>query len=322
MLRGRLSLLLLGTAFGSLAFALLAVDPYNLSLLIWIVLNAVLATSLRFVLLVGETNLATAAFFGVGAYSAGVATANFGLPFPVAMLASGVVAAALSAVFGFVTLRVLGPYFMLISFAFTEVTRLIYTRVDYLGGNSGIVGLYPPTWADAWMPALAVTLGFALIIGSDIIERSSLGRVFAGIRANPGLMATLGFNVHRNKVLCVVLASFAAGVAGGLQAFTAHVISPDDFGYVVAVFALAYLKIGGESHVLGAVLGAALLTLASQWLHGSGAADQIMYGSVIVAAVLLFPGGLLRAGIDVGRVLRAVSSRSRPAKRTAEKTVH
>lgn len=296
MRRDRLTLALIGTGLAAFIFALTAQDPYDLSLLTWVVLNSLLAASLRFVLLVGETNVATAAFFGIGAYSAGVATANLGLPFPVALLASGAVAAFVSTGFGFITLRVAGPYFMLISFAFTEVLRLIYTRLDFLGGNSGIVGIYVPIWFDRWLPACVVALAFGLIVASDAFEKSQRGRVFAAIRANDRLVAALGFDVHWIKVFCVALASFAAGIAGGLQAFTAHVISPGDFGYVVAVFALAHVKIGGESHVFGAVLGAALLTLAGQWLHGSGAADQIMLGGVIVAAVLLFPGGLLQAG--------------------------
>ena len=303
MRRDRASLALLAAAAIALGFALLAQDPYELSVLIWIVLNSLLAASIRFVLLVGETNVATAAFYGIGAYAAGLATVKFALPFPAALLAAGIVAGAAGGGFGLVTLKVGGPYFMLISFAFTEVVRLIYTRLDFLGGNSGIVGLYVPLWFEPWLPALVVALGFGVIVASDMLEKSRLGRVFAGIRTNDRLMATLGFDVHLAKVLCVALASFAAGLAGGLQAFTAHVISPGDFGYVVAVFALAYVKIGGESHVLGAVLGAALLTLASQWVHGSGATDQIMFGAVIVAAVLLFPGGLLKTG-------RAAASRA------------
>src|ERR1700709_1824918 len=122
-----------------LAFALLGQDEYNEHLLMWVALNAVLAVGLRLMLLVGETNIATGAFYGMGAYVGAIFTVKLGLPFALALLSGGILAVAASAVFGLITLRTKGPYFMLISFAFTEVTRLVYTRIDWLGGTSALL---------------------------------------------------------------------------------------------------------------------------------------------------------------------------------------
>src|SRR5579883_3023673 len=98
-------------------------DQYALHVLIWIALNSLLAIALRFVLLVGEKNVATAAFYGIGAYCSAIGTTMLDLPFLVSLLAGGVLAAMASAVFGLVTLRIKGPYFMLVSFALTEFMR-------------------------------------------------------------------------------------------------------------------------------------------------------------------------------------------------------
>ena len=296
-LRGRAGPLLtaLGAA-GVLAFALLTLDEYDQHLIMWVALNAVLAVGLRFVLLVGETNIATGAFYGMGAYVAAVCTVNLGVPFPLALLAGGIVATVVSIGFGLVTLRTKGPYFMLISFAFTEVTRLIYTRIELLGGNSGIMGVFPPQALDAWMPALTVLLCGALVLALYLCERSDLGRVFRAIESNDAVVETVGINVVSIKLLCLVLSSFAVGLAGALHAHIYNVISPGDFSFLVPVFALAYVKIGGDSHVLGAVLGAALMTLVAQALQGSGALEQILFGGAIVAAMLLLPDGLWGAG--------------------------
>src|SRR5215213_6803988 len=99
-------------ASGVLAFALTTADEYRQHLLTWVALNAVLAVGLRFVLLVGETNIATGAFYGIAAYVSAVCTVNFALPFPASLLAGAAVATAVSAAFGLVTLRTKGPYFM------------------------------------------------------------------------------------------------------------------------------------------------------------------------------------------------------------------
>jgi branched-chain amino acid transport system permease protein len=283
-------------AAGVLVFALTTADEYRQHLLMWVALNAVLAVGLRFVLLVGETNIATGAFYGIGAYVAAICTVNFALPFPASLLAGAAVATAVSAAFGLVTLGTKGPYFMLISFAFTEVMRLIYTRIDYIGGNSGIIGVFPPQSLDPWMPALTVLICGLLVLGLYLCERSDLGRVFRAIENNDALVETVGIDVVSIKLLCLVLASAAVGLAGSLHAHIYNVISPGDFSYLVPVFALAYVKIGGDSHVLGAVIGAALLTLVAQSLQGAGALQHILFGGAIVAGMLLLPDGLWGAG--------------------------
>ena len=252
MLNARLGRLLTGLALAAvLSFALLSDDDYTLHLLIWIALNAVIAVSLRLMLLVGETNIATGAFYGMGAYIAAVFTVKWGLPFPVALLSGGVLAVLVSAAFGMITLRIKGPYFMLISFAFTEVTRLIYTRVNWVGGNSGLMGIFPPQILDPWMPAFSILLCAALILLMYLCETSNLGKVFKAIENNDALVETVGIDVVQTKLICLVIASFAVGIAGSLHAHVYNVISPGDFSYLVAVFALAYIKIGGDSHVLG-----------------------------------------------------------------------
>ena len=275
-----------------LVYTLVGEDEYTQHLLMWSALNAVLAVGLRFMLLVGETNIATGAFYGMGAYAAAVISTKWNLPFPLALLAGGMLALGVGALFGVITLRTKGPYFMLISFAFTEVVRLIYTRVEWLGGNSGMIGIFPPQVLDPWMPALTVLLCGALILIMYLCEKSNLGRIFKAIENNDAIVETVGIDVMHIKLLCLVIAAFALGVAGATHAFVYNVISPGDFSYLVPVFALAYVKIGGDSHVAGSILGAVLLTVLGQALQGSGALQHILFGGAIIASMLVLPGGL------------------------------
>jgi branched-chain amino acid transport system permease protein len=211
-----------------------------------------------------------------------------------------------SAMFGLITLRTKGPYFMLISFAFTEVIRLVYTRINWLGGNSGLIGIFPPQFMDPWMPALTVVLCGALVLMLYLAERSDLGRIFKAIENNDAVVETVGINVVWIKLVCLMLASFAVGVAGALHGHIFNVISPGDFSYLVPVFALAYVKIGGDSHVLGSVVGAALLTVIAQALQGSGSLEQILFGGAIVLSMLVLPDGLWGGATRLLRLLRVV----------------
>lgn len=277
---------------GLLGYTVAGEDEYTQHLLMWSALNAVLAVGLRFMLLVGETNIATGAFYGLGAYAAAVISTKWNLPFPLALLAGGVLALGIGALFGAITLRTKGPYFMLISFAFTEVVRLIYTRIEWLGGNSGMIGIFPPVVLDPWMPALTILLCGALILLMYLCEVSNLGRIFKAIENNDAIVETVGIDVMHIKLLCLVIAAFALGVAGATHAFVYNVISPGDFSYLVPVFALAYVKIGGDNHVAGSILGAVLLTVLGQALQGAGALQHILFGGAIIASMLILPGGI------------------------------
>jgi branched-chain amino acid transport system permease protein len=281
---------LLGAA--AVAFAAVSTNRYGVIVLEWIAINSLLAASLRFVMLIGEINIACVAFFGMGAYASAIGTADFNLPLPVALLLGAAFGALASVAFGYLTLRTKGAYFLLIGFAFTEVVRLLYTRIDAIGANSGMVGIFPPRSLDAWYPAITVTitvLGLAVLYA---IERSTLGKLFLAIRGNERIVLAAGISALGVKISCLAIASFMTGLAGALQAHAANVISPGDFGYVVAVFALAYVKVGGETSIIGTVLGAAGLTVVEQYIRGFGALENVLFGAAIIAVMLVLPDGL------------------------------
>jgi branched-chain amino acid transport system permease protein len=261
-------------------------------LVAWIALAAVLGASFRFGMLIGELNMALAAFYAIGAYAAAVATVQWQLPFVVSLAFSLVLVAAVSTAFGFATMRIKGPYFMLIGFAFSELVRLLLSRADSLGGNSGIVGIFPPRWLGTYMPATLVVMVLLLIGILMIVEQSRYGKIFAAILHNDALARSVGIRVLRTKVFCLALSSIAAGLAGGLFGHLTGVVSPGDFTFLVPIFALAAVKIGGEASYLGPILGAVLLSLLGQYVLQFGQLESIFYGVAIMIATLLMPGGI------------------------------
>lgn len=285
------------TALAVLAAAILGYAAYRptsfaVTVVTWITVRSIVAASMRFVMLIGEINVASIGFVGMGAYASGLATASWHWPILAALLLGAVVAAASAAVFGFITLRTRGAYFLLVGFSFTEVMRLLYTQVEAIGGNDGIVGIFPPAWLDRWFPALLIGTGMTVLYVLYRIERSMLGKLFLAVRGNERIVEAAGISVLGVKTLCLVIASFMVGIAGGLHAHAANVISPGDFGFVVAAMVLAYVKIGGEGHILGAVIGATVLTIVEQYLRGFGALEHALFGAAIVAAMLFFAEGL------------------------------
>jgi branched-chain amino acid transport system permease protein len=299
---------------GMLALALVSKDTYTLKVIVWISLNILAAAALRFVMLTGELNIATAAFWGIGAYAAGIATVWYKLPFAVAVLIGGAIPMLVSVLFGAITLRTKGPYFMLISFAFTEVLRLIYTQSDAIGGNSGMIGIYPPRWMDPFYSALVVTI-VAVLIGIFFwLERGAFGKLLKAIQNNDAVAESVGIDVLKIKIICLAIASFAAGVGGALFAHANRVISPGDFSFLLAVYALAYVKIGGETHFAGAIVGAILLTLLNQYVISFGHYEHLLFGGAIVIAMLVLPNGLMglidRVTAGLGWTRQPVSSQA------------
>ncbi|MFM0123882.1 branched-chain amino acid ABC transporter permease [Paraburkholderia sp. RL18-101-BIB-B] len=276
-----------------LAYSIFAENRYGQSMVMWIALNSLAAVCLRFVLLIGEKNVATAAFMGLSAYATAIATVNFGWPFIAAILLGSAVAGVTSCLFGVVCLRVKGPYFMLIGFSFTALMGLIYTKWDYVGGNAGMVGIYLPPYMEGWLPALVLSVCSVWMLILYLCERSPLGRLFQAIRDNDSIVASVGVDIIRVKVVCLVLASVAVGFVGSLTAFTNAIISPPDFQFSVAVFLLAYIMIGGQSHIIGTVIGAAILTCLDQALQGHSEWEEIVFGGAIAASMLVLPDGLL-----------------------------
>ena len=285
--------LLIPLVIAGITVTLFTRDPYLLSLMSWMAIGALIAASMRLVMLFGELNMATGAFVGIGSYSAAVSMTMFDLPFFLTLLIAGLVAAVVSIPFGFVTLRSKGPYFKLIGFAFAEIVRIILTQTQALGGNSGIIGIFPPLYLESYFPTFVVVVVIAFMFAMYRVEKSDYGNLLAAIKDNDAVVQTVGINVHLVKVACFALASFIAGVAGSLQAYTNNVISPGDFTFFLSVFALAYLKIGGEHSIFGPIVGAIVLVYVGSVALTYGSGELVIYGGAIIFGALFMPKGIV-----------------------------
>jgi branched-chain amino acid transport system permease protein len=265
-------------------------------------------------LLLGFTGLMSfghAAFWGTSAYTAGLVAIEFGVPFPVAVLAGALAAALVAVPIGYLAVKRAGIYFAMVTLAFAQMLYYIANKWSSLtGGENGLQDvprvLFGLDLSDEFFfyyAALPIVL--AGLFAAWRIVNSPFGRVLVGIRDNPARARALGYPVHRYKLAAFVLSAFLAGLGGGLFAIAHRFASLDTLHWTTSGKAVIVVVLGGIGTLWGGVVGAALLVRLEDWLSYSGfSAVGLVTGALFVAVVLLFRQGMWGTAAAVARRVR------------------
>ena len=278
----------------------LFVEDYPRTLIAEIYIFAVFAMSLD--LLLGYTGLLSlghAAFFGLGAYAVIVLSTLFNLDAWLGVLAGVFLAAVASAVIGFFCVRVSGVTLLMLTLAFSQ---LIYTVAlkwrDVTGGSDGI-GIPDKPGFFGWdlndsLVMYYLTLTFFLLCywGLRRLINSPLGHVFVGIRENEPRMLAIGYATPRYKLLAFTIGGAVAGLAGGLYAVFNGFISPDAVHWSASGDILIMVMLGGTGTLIGPALGAGIFLLMKNMVSTYSEHWMLIIGTVFIACVLYFPGGI------------------------------
>jgi branched-chain amino acid transport system permease protein len=305
-------------ALAALALPLMTRDSYYLDVATTILMNLTLTMSFRLQVSTGQINMAHISFMGIGAYTSALLVTRLGLSFWATLWIGALVAAALAVPIGAVALRVSGPYYFLITFASSEVVRLVFNNFfeGLFGGPSGLVGIPKPGRLGGLafdgklelyglMAVLAVGVAIALVR----LEYSRVGLVASAIRQADLLAETLGVNVFRAKLTTFVLGSFVAGLAGVFFAHFRQVLHSSDFGLEPMVLLVVFTVIGGTGSVWGPVVGTVLMTLAAELLRELHHYEILVFGAVLILTMLWAPQGLVALPDTVRRLLRKLRGR-------------
>jgi branched-chain amino acid transport system permease protein len=264
----------------------------------------------------GIVSLGHAAYFGIGAYAAGILSRH-GWGEPLSGLLLG---AACAGVAGFVTsfLVVRGR----------DLTRLMVTTgiglllyelanrlADLTGGNDGLIGMemgpvlgvfrFDMYGRTAYGYSLAVT--FVLFLAMRRLVHSPFGLSLRGIRDNPGRMLVLGYPVHRRLIAAYTLSAVYAGVAGALLAQTTQFVGTEVLSFNRSADVMVMLIVGGTGMLYGGLVGAAVFMVAHHWLSDLSAVYwQFWLGAFLIAIVLFGRDGVLGA---CARLVRAAGAR-------------
>jgi branched-chain amino acid transport system permease protein len=272
-----------------------------------------LGLSAYVVILTGQVSMAQAGFYALGAYTAGAATAIAGWPIVPAVLLGAVVGGLSGFLVGFPALRVRGLFLVIATLAFTEIVRMVFLNLKYtvrIGdrtiGPAGAEGFRGITYyyQNGWSPVavVAFTWSFVLLtlLGFWLMDRSRAGAVLRAVGEDELAAASVGINLTAAKVSAMTAGGFVAGLAGALYAHYATYVSQEDFGILLASFAIAYALIGGTGSVLGPVAGVLFFSLLIDGLRFLGDWRNLLFGVLIGLMMNLRPHGI----VDVSLVRR------------------
>lgn len=281
-------------------------DEYALGVLTNIGLFSFVALSAYLLLVAGELSFGQQAFFGVGAYTAGIATAMFGIPLPLAALIAMALGALAAGLVGAPTLRLRGLYFAMATLAAAEMFRigfeLLHWQREVEGepvGPDGTQGFRGIRWIlesgvdPGGFAAIVWALVAAVLVVFLVVERSKLGATIRALGEDPTLAGTLGIDVVRFKLGVVAAAGALAALGGALFAHHNTYIEPRNFDIMLGVHSLAYALIGGLGTALGPLLGVGLdigVLEASQFLQGY---RMIVFGGLVALLLIWRPRGIL-----------------------------
>ena len=300
---GGRGLRLLGAAALLVALALfpLASGTYPVRLLQEILIWGIFAMSLD--LLMGYAGLVSfghSAFFGIGGYVAALALKQ-SAGAVAALLLPAVAAAVAAGVIGFLSIRVSGVYFIMLTLAFSQMFYAVAFQAAWLGAEDGIIGVPRPTLLGVGLGGgmsfhLYLVALFALA-GAVLwrVVSSPFGHVLRGIRENEGRMEAVGYAVNRYKLIAFVIAGTVAGIAGSLYAQFNGQIPPDAFFWTTSGEALLMVIIGGTGTLGGATLGAAAFILLQSLVSTYTERWMLILGLTFILFVLFAPGGIVGA---------------------------
>ncbi len=283
---------------------------FYVSLLTLFGFRILLGLSAYVVILTGQISLAQAGFYALGAYSAGAATALWGWPIVPAILLGAVVGGFFGFLVGFPALRVRGLFLVIATLAFTEIVRMVFLNLKYtirvgdrtIGpaageGFRGITYYFEHGWSGLHILSFTWLFVAAVLLGLWLMDRSRAGAVLRAVGEDELAASSVGINLTAAKVSAMTLGGFVAGMAGALYAHYASYVSQEDFGVLLATFAIAYALVGGTGGVLGPVAGVLFFSLLIDGLRFLGDWRNLLFGVLIVAMMNLRPHGLVDAGL-------------------------
>jgi branched-chain amino acid transport system permease protein len=318
---------------GLLAFVLLGfpaiLDNYWLQIMTTVVIYSVVTLGLGLLIgRVGMVSLCQFALLAVGAWVALRLDYATSIPFPLLLLIAGLVTGFIGILVGLPALRLTGLYLALITLMAAGAITVILRIIQFPNGGGGFTGNSAAGGSSSLLPRPGIATGdtayyrYCVVVACLMFllalwhVRSKAGRAWAAIRQSQPAAIAAGVNTTLYKLWAFALASFMAGVAGGLLSAATGGVNINQFPTQNSIILLAVVLMGGIYSLWGAVLAALFLRLLPALLDDWGVSTElltILFGIGVLQVLLTAPGGLIdQVPKDIAKLRRALGSRLRP----------
>lgn len=251
--------------------------------------------------LAGQVSLGHAGFFGIGAYSSAILPTHLGVP-PLLAVPAGVGISVLVAyLVGRPILRLKGHHLAIATLGFALIVGLVLANEGALTGGPDGTSVRRIRIGDTTLsrPIVWYWIGGALLVSGNLLavclRLSPTGRALRGILDSETAAASLGIDVARRKLQAFMIAAVYASIAGSALALMNGFITPDVASLMTSIEFVAMVVIGGSTTPIGAVTGAAILTVAPQLFASLHRYQDLLIGLVVMVAMIWLPGGVAPA---------------------------
>lgn len=268
----------------------------------------------------GQFSFAHVAFAALGGYASALGTSLLGLPLALSMSLAVILAAIAGALIGALVLRLSGPYLALFTLALAEIFRMVLVAEE--GVTRGMLGLPVPTLFAGRSDLPYYYLGLGLVVAAMLAMNGLLatrvGLFLRAIREDEGAARASGIDTTRYKILVFVVTSMIAAVAGIYYGHFIGILTPNiailpEMGLVIAM-----AVIGGIESLPGAVIGAVVVFVLSEFLRAYGEWRFVLMGLVLILVQRFAQNGLYPMIERWGRARRTAQAGQPAGKRHAE----
>jgi branched-chain amino acid transport system permease protein len=256
----------------------------------------------------GLLDLGYVAFFAIGAYTMGVLTSpelstgiihNWWLALPFAVL----VAMFAGVVLGVPVLKMRGDYLAIVTLGFGEIVRYLALSdwlKPYIGGAQGIQGIARPDIGNLFQTNWGPQAFYYLFLGGSILiifiatrlRDSRLGRAWMAVREDEDVAQAMGINLVTTKLSAFAMGASFGGLSGAIFGSKLASVYPQSFSFLVSIYVLSLIIIGGMGSIPGVVVGALALVGIPEMLREFGDYRYLLFGAALVVMMLTRPEGL------------------------------
>ena len=279
---------------------------YYLGIFIMIFINVLLASSLWFIMTTGQLTFGHAGFAAIGAYLSAALTTSYSQSSWLSLAAAVIISGVIAAIIGYLTLRIKGIYFIVVTLALGQAITIVFSMIDHpFGGLLGLINLpHPNPITIPFLPAInfdSMSSIYYLILVFTVLgvvimhrfNRSRIGLIYTGISQADNLAEHVGINIMAQKIQAFVIGSMFAGLAGVLYTYYTESILPSSFTITQSTLYIVYVCVGGATSITGPILGATILNIVSIFLRPAQEFEPIIYGVLLITTMLFFKSGLL-----------------------------